>query len=120
MSHPIVHAEIRSSDPDATRAFFGDLFGWTYPTEGAFPGYTFVETGVPGALYTAISPLQGASDLVTFFVGVDDLDAAITRTTSLGGRVVQEPVTVPGVSFALIADPQGHVVGLAQQLDQQP
>jgi len=25
-------------------------------------------------------------------------------------------VTVPGVSFALIADPQGHVVGLAQQL----
>jgi predicted enzyme related to lactoylglutathione lyase len=55
MSHPIVHAEIRSSDPDATRAFFGELFGWTYPTEGAFPGYTFVETGVPGALYTAIS-----------------------------------------------------------------
>jgi predicted enzyme related to lactoylglutathione lyase len=30
--------------------------------------------------------------------------------------VVQEPVTVPGVQFALIADPQGHVVGLAQQL----
>ena len=45
--HPIVHAEIRSSDPDATRAFFGELFGWTYPTEGAYPGYTFVDTGVP-------------------------------------------------------------------------
>jgi uncharacterized protein len=116
MSHPIVHAEIRSSDPDATRAFFGDLFGWTYPTEGAFPGYTFVETGVPGALYTAISPLQGDGDLVTFFVGVEDLADAIARATTLGGRVVQEPVTVPGVSFALIADPQDHVVGLAQQL----
>ncbi len=50
MSHPVVHAEIRSSDPDATRAFFGEVFGWTYPSEGAFPGYTFVETGVPGAL----------------------------------------------------------------------
>jgi predicted enzyme related to lactoylglutathione lyase len=116
MSHPIVHAEIRSSDPDATRAFFGQLFGWTYPTEGAFPGYTFVETGVPGALYTAISPLQGEDDLVTFFVGVDDIADAMTRATGLGGRVVQEPVTVPGVSFGLIADPQGHVVGLAQQL----
>ena len=79
MSHPIVHAEIRSSDPDATRAFFGELFGWTYPTEGAFPGYTFVETGVPGALYTAISPLQGDSDLVTFFVGVEDIASAISR-----------------------------------------
>jgi uncharacterized protein len=116
MNHPIVHAEIRSSDPDATRAFFGDLFGWTYPTEGAFPGYTFVETGVPGALYTAISPLQCDGDLVTFFVGVEDLADAIARATTLGGRVVQEPVTVPGVSFALIADPQDHVVGLAQQL----
>ncbi len=119
MNHPIVHAEIRSSDPDATRAFFGELFGWTYPTEGAFPGYTFVETGVPGALYTAISPLQGDGDLVTFFVGVEDMGASIADATRLGGRVVQEPVTVPGVEFALIADPQGHIVGLAQQLDQQ-
>jgi len=116
MNHPIVHAEIRSSDPDATRAFFGDLFGWTYPNEGAFPGYTFVDTGVPDALYTAISPLQGDSDLVTFFIGVDDMEKAIARTTDLGGRVVQEPVEVPGVAFALIADPLGHVVGLAQQL----
>ena len=116
MNNPIVHAEIRSSDPDATRAFFGSLFGWTYPTEGAFPGYTFVETGVPGALYTAISPLQGDDDLVTFFVGVQDIDTAIADAVRLGGRVVQKPVTVPGVAFALIADPQGHVVGVTQQL----
>jgi predicted enzyme related to lactoylglutathione lyase len=116
MSHPVVHAEIRSSDPDATRAFFGELFGWSYPTEGALPGYTFVETGVPGALYTAISPLQGDGDLVTFFVGVDDMTDTLAQTVTLGGRVVQEPVSVPGVLFALIADPQGHVVGLAQQL----
>ena len=105
MSHPIVHAEIRSSDPDATRAFFGELFGWTYPTEGAYPGYTFVDTGVPDALYTAISPLQGESDLVTFFIGVEDMATSIAETTRLGGKVVQEPVNVPGVQFALIADP---------------
>ena len=116
MPHPIVHAEIRSTDPDATRKFFADLLGWTYPDPGAVPGYTFVDTGVPGALYTAISPLQGDADLVTFFVGVEDMAAAIADATSLGGRVVQEPVAVPGVSFALIADPLGHVVGLAQQL----
>jgi predicted enzyme related to lactoylglutathione lyase len=116
VSHTVVHAEIRSSDPDATRVFFGQLFGWTYPTEGAFPGYTFVDTGDPEALYTAISPQQGDDELVTFFIGVDDMAAALAETTRLGGRVVQDPVTVPGVSFALIADPLGHVVGLAQQL----
>jgi predicted enzyme related to lactoylglutathione lyase len=115
MPHPVVHAEIRSSDPDATRAFFGELFGWTYPAEGAFPGYTFVDTGVPDALYTAISPLQGAGDLVTFFVGVEDIGATLAAVDRLGGRVVQQPVSVPGVSFALLADPQGHVIGIAQQ-----
>ena len=116
MSSPVVHAEIRSSDPDGTREFFGKLFGWTYPSEGAFPGYTFVDTGVPDALYTAISPLQGDTDLVTFFVGVDDIADTLVQATALGGRVVQDTVKVPGVAFALIADPQGHVVGLAQQL----
>src|SRR3954463_6430440 len=116
MGHPIVHAEIRSSDPDATRSFFGELFGWTYPSEGAYPGYTFVDTGVPGALYTAISPLQGDGDLVTFFVGVEDMAKAIDDATRLGGKVGQDPGSVPGVSFARISDPLGHIVGLAQQL----
>ncbi len=116
MGDPIVQAEIRSSDPDATRSFFGELFGWTYPSEGAFPGYTFVDTGVPDALYTAISPLQGDGDLVTFFVGVEDIEASMKEATRLGGRVVQETMKVPGVAFGLIADPLGHIVGLAQQL----
>ena len=116
MSHSVVHAEIRSSDPNATRAFFGELFGWTYPSEGALPGYTFVDTGMPDALYTAISPRQGDTDLVTFFIGVDDMATTLESATRLGGRIVQDPVEVPGVRFALIADPQGHIVGLAQQL----
>jgi predicted enzyme related to lactoylglutathione lyase len=114
MPNPIVHAEIRSTDPDATRAFFGQLFGWTFP-EGAIPGYSYVDSGVPDALPAGISPLQGGGPLVTFFVGVDDIDATVAEATRLGGRVVQEPARVPGVAFALIADPAGQVVGLAQQ-----
>ncbi len=60
--------------------------------------------------------MQGDGDLVTFFVGVQDMDATIADVVRLGGKVVQQPVSVPGVSFALISDPQGHKVGLAQQL----
>jgi predicted enzyme related to lactoylglutathione lyase len=56
MSHAIVHAEIRSSDPDATRAFFGELFGWTYPTEGALPGLP--DRVSPSRMPSA--PLRGA------------------------------------------------------------
>ena len=114
MPSPIVHAEIRSNDPDATRAFFGALFGWTFP-EGAIPGYTYVDCGVPNSLPAGISPLQGGGPLVTFFVGVEDIDAAVAEASRLGGTVVQPTMRVPGVAFALIADPAGQVVGLAQQ-----
>jgi len=34
MPNAIVQAEIRSSDPDATRGFFGELFGWTQRRRG--------------------------------------------------------------------------------------
>jgi uncharacterized protein len=86
MGHPVVYAEIRSKDPGATRKFFGDLLGWTFPAKGAVPGCTFVDTGVPDALYTAISPLQGDSDLVTLFVGVDDITSVIELAKSSAAR----------------------------------
>jgi predicted enzyme related to lactoylglutathione lyase len=96
MSHPVVHAEICSVDPDATREFFGQLFGWTY-SDGAFPGYTFVDIGVAGALPTAIGPLQGGDDSVLFFVGVQDVAATLQRAEELGGRIVQ-PAQEVGVA----------------------
>ena len=112
MGHPVVHAEIRTADPDATRAFFAKLFDWSY-SDGAYPGYTFVDTGIEGALPTAISPLQGDGDAVLFFVGVADVDGALKRAEELGGRIVQPTQSVPGVSFGVLADPQGHLVGVA-------
>jgi len=112
MPHPVVHAEIRSADPDATRDFFGRLFGWTF-TDGAFPGYTFVETGAEGALPTAIGPLQGGEDGVLFFIGVRDVAATLQRAEELGGRIVQPAQEVPGVTFGVFADTGGHLVGVA-------
>jgi uncharacterized protein len=112
MAHPVIHAEIRSADPDATRDFFGRLFGWSY-SDGAYPGYTFVNTGVEGALPTAISPLQGDGDAVLFFVGVQDVGETLAQAERLGGRIVQPPQTVPGVTFGVLADKQGHLVGVA-------
>jgi predicted enzyme related to lactoylglutathione lyase len=112
MGHPVVHAEIRSSDPDATRAFFSDLFGWSY-SDGAYPGYTFVDTGVDNALPTAISPLQGDTDTVLFFVGVPDVEAALAKAEQLGGSVIQPAQEVPGVTFGVLSDPQGHKIGVA-------
>ncbi len=113
MAHPVVHAEIRSQDPDATRRFFADLFGWKVASEGAFPGYTFVDTGVEGGTFVAISPRQSAEDEVLFFVAVEDVEAMLARAEQLGGSIVQPAQHVPGTSFGVFADAQGHKVGVA-------
>jgi hypothetical protein len=113
MGHPVVHAEIRSQDPDATRKFFADLFGWKIASEGAFPGYTFIDTGAEGGPYVAISPRQSAEDEVLFFVAVDDVADTLRKAEELGGTVIQPEQKVPGTSFGVFADAQGHKVGVA-------
>jgi predicted enzyme related to lactoylglutathione lyase len=113
MAHPVVHAEIRSADPDKTRQFFADLFGWKIASEGAFPGYTFIDTGAPGGTYVAIGPRQGADDEVLFFVAVDDVAATLAHAERLGGRIVQPAQQVPGTTFGVFADAQGHKIGVA-------
>jgi predicted enzyme related to lactoylglutathione lyase len=113
MPHPVVHAEIRSQDPDTTREFVAELFDWKVASEGGFPGYTFMDTGVDGGPAVAISPRQGAEDEVLFFVAVDDVAATLSRAEELGGTIIQPMQQVPGVSFGVLADAHGHRIGVA-------
>jgi uncharacterized protein len=115
MGNPVVHFEIRSDDPDASRAFYADMFGWTYPA-GGLPGYTYIDSGVPSdTIPGGMSPNQGGSQMVTVFVGVADVTAALDQAQRLGGSVVQPATQAPGVTFGLFRDPLGNVVGVAAQ-----
>jgi uncharacterized protein len=113
MPHPVIHAEIRSQDPDATRQFFAGLFGWKVASEAALPGYTFIDTGVEGGTHVAISPRQGDDDEVLFFVGVEDVAATLKKAEELGGTIIQPVQKVPGTTFGVFSDAQGHKVGVA-------
>ena len=113
MPHPVIHAEIRSADPDATRKFYADLFDWKVASEGGLPGYTFIDTGVEGGTFVAIGPRQGSEDEVLFFVAVEDVVATLQRAEDLGGTIVQSAQEVPGTTFGVFADAQGHRVGVA-------
>jgi predicted enzyme related to lactoylglutathione lyase len=113
MPHPVIHTEIRSQDADATREFLAQLFDWKVASEGGFPGYTFIDTGTTDGPAVAISPLQGSEDEVLFFVAVDDVAATLTRAEELGGKIIQPVQQVPGVSFGVLADAQGHRIGVA-------
>ena len=113
MANQVVHYEIRARDPDASRAFYGKLFGWTFPT-AAEPGYTYVETGETPGIPGGIGRAQSGNGHVTFFVGVADVAAALANAQSLGATVVLPATHVPGVTFGLFADPEGHVIGVSK------
>ena len=112
MGNPVVHFEVRSGDPDATRDFYGKLFDWTF-AEAPEPGYQFVQTGVEGAIPGGIGRAQSGTGHVTFFVDVDNVAAALAKAEQLGGRIVLPAQSVPGTQFGLFADPEGHVVGVS-------
>jgi len=95
-----VHFEIRSDDPTRP-GVFGDLFGMDL-SRGAFPGYSFVETGAQ--TFRVDRPAPGGSEMVTFFVGVDDIEASLAAAKKLGGPRRAGSGWRARVTFALIAD----------------
>jgi len=113
MGNKVAHVEIRARDADAARAFYGELFDWSFP-EAPEPGYTYIETGLPDAVPGGIGRAQGGGQgHVTFFVDVADVEAALAKAASLGASIVLPATSVPGVTFGLFADPQGYVVGVS-------
>lgn len=113
MANPVVHFEVSGKDAARLQTFYGDLFGWKINTDNPM-NYGIVDTGVEGGIGGGVGPLpEGQSGWVTWYVAVDDLDAALKRAEALGGRTVNPPMEVPGgPKLAHFADPEGNVIGL--------
>jgi hypothetical protein len=114
MPNPVVHFEIRAKDADATRAFYGKLLGWAFhPAEE--PGYTYVNTGVESSVTGGIGPASNSAGFVTFFVGVNDVEATLQMAEQLGGKIVVPAVHLPTVTYGLFADPEGNIIGISKR-----
>ncbi|MCB9780390.1 MAG: VOC family protein [Alphaproteobacteria bacterium] len=106
----ILWHEIAGRDPAALRAFYGELFGWqlttTRPDYDMFTGPDGQPTGGIGAV--------GEHSWTTFYVAVDDIDAALTRARALGASPLS-PVREDGPNLhCVVADPDGRPIGLVQ------
>jgi predicted enzyme related to lactoylglutathione lyase len=114
----VVQFEVTGKDSATLKRFYGILFGWEMHESPVTPGYFRVEADEPG-IPGGIGPSQnGEVGWVTFFVEVDDLQAHLSRAEELGGTIVGPPKEVPqaGLTFAFVADPEGHVVGITHGL----
>ncbi len=114
MANEIIHAEVVGKDGPKLQKFFGDLFDWNLNTD--LPGgYGLAEkTGGSGADFGAGPSPDGGSGWVTFYVRVPDIEATLAKAASLGGAVVMPKFTAGNATLAMVADPEGHVIGLTE------
>ena len=112
--------ELATPDPDGALAFYGKLFGWTKQGSmpmGAMGDYIFFgssESDRPGAIMS--SETTGAQPQWMAVFQVADIDAAIAKVTSGGGKVLKGPNEISGGAFSInVADAEGHQIGFVGQ-----
>ncbi|MET8541203.1 VOC family protein [Kitasatospora sp. NPDC004799] len=93
-----------SPDPDAARAFYRRVFGYTYDRPRA--GHTLARVaGRPACSIGPGAPGAGARWLAHF--ATEDTDRAAERVRALGGTVVTGPEPTPYGRTALVRDDAG-------------
>jgi predicted enzyme related to lactoylglutathione lyase len=112
-----VWIELFTSDPAGSRAFYGELMGWTStePNED-FGGYFNFKSGdslVAGAMKNDGS--SGVPDLWNVYLAVEDAEATVASATAHGAGVVVPAMAVGELgSMAVITDAGGAAIGLWQ------
>lgn len=110
--------ELVTSDPAGAIAFYTGLFGWeteNFPMpQGEYTMFKHAGKAFGGVMAT---PRPGVPTRWTDYVIVGDIDAALAKSTELGGQTCMGPMDIPGVGrIAIVMDPQGAVIGLHQVL----
>ena len=109
----IIHFEVTGKDQVALQGYYSDLFGWRLNTD--FPGGYGMTDPAQTGLVVGIGAAPQGSGFVTGYITVPDINATLERATSLGGSVVMPKFSPDGnAQLALVADPEGHVLGITQ------
>jgi uncharacterized protein len=123
---PVVHFEMPAEDRTRMASFYEKAFGWKTqmlgPEMGDYVLVTTAESDVkPGAPAGAINggffpkkpdwPAQYPS----IVIGVEDIEVAMQRVGKEGGKVLGEPMQIPGVGrYVSFFDTEGNRVSMLQ------
>jgi len=126
--NPVVHFEMPAEDRARMARFYTEAFGWQTQMLGEEMGnYVVVTTtesegsrpkqpgAINGGFYmkTADRPQQYPSVVIA----VDDVGDAMRKVTNAGGKVLGEPMEIPGVGqYVSFVDTEGNRVAILQPL----
>jgi len=104
--------ELETRDPEAAKAFYGDVFDWSFedhemPGMGTYTEWKLGDASIGGmANITGRVPDEVPAHWMVYFA-VEDTDATLAKLEGLGGTVSFGPVDIPAGRFAMVADPWG-------------
>lgn len=109
--------DLMTADTEKAKAFYGDVFGWTFETgdEEKYGGYiTALKDGksVAGMMQKP-GDQADMPDMWSVYLRSDDAAATVQAAAQHGGQVYMEPMDVPEQGrMAMIADASGAAVGI--------
>jgi predicted enzyme related to lactoylglutathione lyase len=110
--------DLLSSDVEASRSFYSQLFGWSAEEpDPEFGGYfMFTRDGVPVAGAMPSQPGMPVPCYWTSYLASDDAAKTVEKATGAGAEIVVGPMTIGDVGvMAVLADPGGAHIGIWQQ-----
>ena len=125
--NPVVHFEMPAEDRQRMAAFYTDVFGWQTqllgPEMGDYVLATTTETGrdgrpkKPGAINGGFFPKSQdkPAQYPSVVIAVEDIRRHMQKVTQAGGKVLGEPVEIPGVGwYVSFLDTEGNRVSMLQ------
>jgi predicted enzyme related to lactoylglutathione lyase len=123
---PVVHFEMPYNDSKRMAKFYEKAFGWQTRMLGAEMGNYVLATTTdttrngpkkPGRINGGFYPRKTdwPGQYPSVVIAVDDVKKSMKRVIDLGGKVLGEPMEIPGVGqYVSIIDTEGNRVSMLQ------
>jgi uncharacterized protein len=108
--------DLMTRDVARAKRFYGELFGWQFANvqRNARPYVLARTAGAFVGGLVDVTAISGAAPQWLSYMSVADVDQTVARVRSDGGTTLVEPRTLPLARVAVVTDPQGAPLGLAQ------
>jgi uncharacterized protein len=126
--NPVVHFEMPYDDRERMAKFYQNAFGWQTRMLGAEMGNYVLATTTesddgrpkePGAINGGFFPKRPdwPAQHPSVVIAVDDIEATMKKVADAGGKVLGEPMEIPGVGqYVAFFDTEGNRVSMLQRL----
>ena len=104
----IDYIEFPATDIEKTKAFYSEVFGWTFVDYG--PDYTSFNDGRLDGGFSKVSEVQRGGPLVVIYS--NNLEQIKDRVEQAGGAIIQEIFEFPGGRRFHFTDPSGNELAI--------